>query len=181
MAYDQTVPNASHTPAQDQPVMQGNFLQIATSYNTDHIPLTSGSNVGYSNKTTYVSQASDPSGVASAGIAYSKIPVSHTELFYEGEAGTGKILQMTNQALTTASGEGFLAGGLQIRSGSAASNNGGVTTSFSSAFPTACISVVASGTNGGQPTNKISVIAKTASNFTLMSPLGEACLFIAIG
>jgi hypothetical protein len=189
MAYDTTIPAATHTPAQDQPLMQGNFLQIANSYNTDHIPLTSGSNIGFSNKTTYVNQASDPAAVASTGIVYSKTVGGHTELFYEGEAASGKILQITNQNLTTSSGEGFIPGGLQIRSGSASANGAGFFNTFSTAFPVMCLSVVAVPTNLGQKTNFIKVSGIGTTGFTLTAfnastggvGLGEACFFIATG
>ena len=90
MAYNDT-PLPTQTPSQSQPLMRQNFQQIGTSYNTDHIPLTSGSNVGYSNKLTLVSQSGDPGSVAGTGIFYTK--GSPAQAFFENAAA---ILQLTN-------------------------------------------------------------------------------------
>jgi hypothetical protein len=179
MAYNDT-PLPTETPAQSQPLIRQNFKQIADSYNTDHIPFT-GSPQGYSNKTTFVSQASDPTKVVNAGIAYTKTPAAHTELYYEGEAGTGSVLQITNQALTTASGEGFMPGGLQIRSGSSTASIAGVTVNFTSAFPVACVSVVVCAFNSGNQVN-VGSIAAGGGSFVAKSPQGNCSIFyIATG
>src|SRR5215469_11178606 len=87
MTYNTGIPAAGNTPAHDQPLMQQNFTQIATSYNTDHIALNSGSNAGFSNKTTLVQQGSDPANVVNAGIAYTKAVGARTELFYRPDGG----------------------------------------------------------------------------------------------
>jgi len=185
MAYNDT-PLATETPAQSQPLMRQNFQQIATSYNTDHIPLSSGTNVGYSNKNTLVSQLSDPGGVASAGIIYSKNVIyttpsaTHTELFYEGEVGTGSILPITNQTLVASSGQGMLPGGLQIRAAATSISNIPSIVSFNLQFPTSCISVVASNLSNG---NIVRITSITSTGFTAAAGAGGPVniVYIAVG
>lgn len=146
MAYDTTVPAAGHSGSQDYTPMRLNFQQIQTSFSIDHEPLAVGGGIeGYHKKSTYVA-GSDPAPVASAGIAYTKTVSGHTELFYEGEFATGSILQITNQALSAASGQGMLPGGLQIRTGVRPSGPG--TTVSYTPFPTATISVVCTSFGG---------------------------------
>lgn len=181
MSYDQNTPRPTETPAQSQPLMAGNFLQIATSYNTDHIPLTSGVNVGYSNKLTLVSQGSDPAKVVATGTAYSKTISTHPELFYEGGTeANSQILQVTNQLLTTASGQGMLPGGLQIRAGSGTASSGaGTTNTFNLTFPTGCIAVVANTIFGN---NSVGIGNITASTFVASTGSGSVSIYyIAIG
>jgi hypothetical protein len=79
MTYSNT-PLANQTPAASQPQMQQNFAQIATSYNTDHIPLTSGTNVGFHQQVTLASSVApgaqtDPNSIiySSAGTASSVV------------------------------------------------------------------------------------------------------------
>lgn len=185
MAYNDT-PLPTETPAQSQPLMRQNFQQIATSYNTDHIPLSSGANVGYSNKDTLVSQISDPGGVASAGIIYTKTPVSHTELFYEGESGTGKILQMTNQILTSSAGEGFMPGGVQIRVGTVSllCDNNTHSFNYSTVFPTGTVIGIASAGNSNM-TSLPQFISGSTSQITLKCNISGSptlnVVYIAIG
>jgi hypothetical protein len=47
MAYNSLVPTTGNTPAQDYVAIQGNFAQIAASYNTDHVALSGGTPQGF--------------------------------------------------------------------------------------------------------------------------------------
>lgn len=184
MAYNDT-PLPTDTPAQSQNPMRQNFQQIATSYNTDHVPLSAGSNVGYSNKDTLVSQGSDPGAVAAAGIIYTKTPTSHTELFYKGESGTGKILQMTNQSLTASAGEGFTPGGLQVRCGVGgipAGSPGTLAVTYGVVFPNNTIAVAVS-VNNANTIVQTDRSSYSASGFTAAANSGGGTNFawIAVG
>lgn len=53
MTYNIGIPASGNTPAHDQPLMMQNTNQIAISYNTDHVPLNSGSTVGQHVKVSF--------------------------------------------------------------------------------------------------------------------------------
>lgn len=83
MTYNNT-PLSNQTPAASQPQMQQNFLQIATSYNTDHVPLTSGSNVGFHQKVTIANVLSaGPGQIAPITSLYTKTVSGKPQLFFQ--------------------------------------------------------------------------------------------------
>lgn len=147
MAYDQTVPATGHSGSQDYNAIRGNFAQLQSTFSIDHEPIASGGGIdGFHKQAHLVSlgtTAGDPPKVTSAGIIYTRTPGTHTELFYEGEITTGKILQITDQSLTTASGEGFMPGGLQVRGGFNAVTVGSTKSISWTQFPVATVSVLA--------------------------------------
>jgi hypothetical protein len=158
MPYDPTTPVATETPAQSRPNIQGNFLQIATSYDFDHVPLNSGSNVGSSNKLTLYDQSlnlSLPTALANSDVLYSKTAGAMIELFLQRSAGTA--IQMTNgiarpSSLGHSTGwESFLPGGLLIKFFSTNTNGSGAVvfaTAGLSDFPNACDGAILTGANG---------------------------------
>jgi len=83
MPYDNTIPSASHTPAQDQGPMMSNFYQIGQSYNQDHVPLNSGTNVGLHTQVSLAAPATaSPAGSVSVfhstngmGTIFNGIPI----------------------------------------------------------------------------------------------------------
>lgn len=196
MSYNDT-PLSTETPAQSQPLMRQNFQQIANSYNTDHIPLTSGSNVGYSNKLTLVEQGSDPGGVNTTDIVYSKATTetqgittyTRDELFVRGYGFDNaapavpifKTSQITNQALLAASGEGFIPGGLQIRTGTKTGPGTNIPVTYT-AFPTATLTAFAI-SNGNSRTWDTSALGPGGFTANASSALGGGDVFfwLAIG
>ena len=155
MTYNLGIPAASNTPAHDQPLMQQNFAQIATSYNTDHVPLNSGSNAGFSNRITLVDQASGPGSAASQVVQYAKSVVypnaagTFSELFFQRD-GVGTEIQMTagpGNPVAALAGQTYLPGGIILQWGrttnTTGSSQGSLSVSFPNAFPTALFNIQA--------------------------------------
>ncbi len=91
MAYNDT-PLPNETPAQSQPLMRQNFQQIATSYNTDHVPLSSGTNVGMHTKVDFASPLSPfPTSAPNQSVAFIATQNGKTELFYNRDGLTPNI------------------------------------------------------------------------------------------
>ena len=189
--YDTSIPNASHTPAQDQPTMQGNFSQLATSYNTDHIPLQSGSNVGYSNKLTLVDQStSPPSGVSGSDVFYAATTSSTSLIELYLQRPSGSAIQFSSgtaqQGATANFGQSFIPGGFQIKWGFETVNTGAVIsyTAMSRGltnFPNATIGVVITPT-GSDFTQTSTDASLSASQFTIYTSKNALGVFwVAIG
>ncbi len=136
MAYNDT-PLPTETPAQSQPLMRQNFQQIATSYNTDHIPLTSVATVGFSNKLTLVDQSTNPSGlpggVAGSDVLYANTVGSLIELFLQRQAG-GPVQLTSGIPISGGNGSTFLPGGIILKWG--AKQPGQTGSSFPISFTT---------------------------------------------
>lgn len=184
MAYTNNIPASTDLISTSQGQIQANFTAIDSGttgtgigFARNHITMTDGTNGGLHNRVDYYQAVSSPSISGFVSSAYAKT-VTHAELFYKNAT---QDMQVTNSLLTAASGEGMLPGGLQIRSGSGSSNGAGISNSFSTAFPTGCIAVTATGRNASQPTNDIKVTAISTTAFTAKSAAGEAIYYIAIG
>lgn len=176
MAYNDT-PLPNETPSNSQPFIRQNFTAIANSWNTDHIPLSSGTNVGYSNKLTLVDQGgSPPAGVAGTDVLYSRTVNALIEMFLQRPAGTA--IQMTSGTTKQGSSvnfwQTFLPGGLQMRIGISSGNFTYVANGLDN-FPTATIGVVLT----GQSTATQNVTGTTNLGFNV-SGSGNY-YFIAIG
>jgi len=179
MAYNDT-PLPTETPSASQNLLRQNFNQIATSYNTDHVALTSAVNIGQHKQVTLANVlAADPNQIAPVCSVYTKTASGSPNLFFQNGALAANAIQLTRQGLTLASGEGFIPGGLQIRCGSGSASIAGTTNNFSSVFPTACIAVALAADNAN---NIVQVFTKAASNFSAKSAQGNCSLYyIAIG
>lgn len=117
MAYNDT-PLPTETPSASQNLLRQNFNQIAISYNTDHVALTSALNIGQHKQVTLANVlASDPNQVAPVSSVYTKTASGAPNLFFQNGVLATNVIQMTRQGLSSAAGQGFIPGGLQIRAG----------------------------------------------------------------
>lgn len=184
MVYNNNIPQPTDLISSSQPQILGNFNIIdsnvtgtGTGFSRNHVTMLDGTRGGLHFRVDFNAVTTTPSVVVFVGSAYVKT-VTNAELFYVNDT---QDMQITNSLLLASNSEGMLPGGVQIKGGTCNSNGSGIVNNFTTAFPNNCFSVVVSGTNGGQPTNKISVTAKSTASFTLKSALGEACYYIAIG
>lgn len=201
MAWNNNIPLATHKPSVDQPLMQQNFTQVQTSFSVDHVALGTAPD-GHHKQLTFDGTATGaitPAGTQSVlypDLDAANKPVSgRQELWYstvDPSVPAAVDLQITNSNLLSAGGSGMLPGGLQIRCGSNFSNGdpgNPSLVSFAPKFPTACISVVATGTSTGVQTATVKVDIVDNTKFHLISQkwtggtggTSELCKWIAIG
>lgn len=184
MAYNRSIPQATDLISNSQSQILGNFQAIdsgttgtGAGFSRNHITMTDATNGGLHNRVDYYQAVASPAIAGFVSSAYAKT-VTNAELFYKNST---LDMQVTNSLLTYTSGEGMAPGGVQFRCGTGSSNGSGISNPFSKAFPTSCISVVVTGQNGSQTTNKISVTSVSTTAFTAKSSLGESIYYIAIG
>lgn len=186
MAYNSAIPNASDLISSSQQQIKDNFSAIDSStfgFAVDHVTLTDGTNGGKHKQVTIVSPTTPAAPSGSVAIAYSKTASGISELHYRNATAE---TQITKSTLTTASGEGFVPGGLQIRAATATLNAQGDSFSFSTAFPTACIAVMVTNRASGNNLSYFGVTSSNASGFTLRKSDTDGSLpqnfaYIAIG
>ena len=179
MAYDRNIPQPTDLISNSQADLLANFQAIdsgttgtGTGFSRNHVTLTDGTNGGLHNRIDFYQALASP---AISGFVASEYPktVTNIELFYKNAT---QDMQISNSLLTAASGEGMLPGGLQIRCGGGTANN--TSTTFTTAFPNACIAVVATlNTSVGT----IQITAKSATAFTANSSSSGAMYYVAIG
>lgn len=187
MAYNDT-PLPTETPSQSQPLIRQNFQQIATSWNADHISLSSGANVGFSNKTTYVSQISDPGSVGSADVVYAKTINSIVELFVTRDGSPSPIQLSSGTVVSGGNGQTFLPGAIQIKWGQKPTGATGTSIPVSyitqglTNFPNATLVAFVIGNGNGRIYN-ISAASPTGFTVNANTSLGagDAFYWLAIG
>lgn len=180
MAYTNNIPQPNDQLSTSQPQILANFAAIdsgttgtGTGFSRNHVTLTNGTDGGLHYRVDFEAALSAPTITGFVSSAYPKTVVvttpssSNVELFYKN---TGSDIQLTSSALTASSGEGFIGGGLQIRSAFVGWPGQSGTISFSSRFPTACLSVVVSNANSGNNAATINVITNSATGFQVFSP-----------
>jgi hypothetical protein len=167
MAYNPNVPATGHNGSQDYQAMQGNFAQIATSYNTDHIPLNSGSHIGDHQKVTF--------GINSVPSS----PVSPPVMFTNIQDGAGQ-----NQYIVGTDGSVLLPMGIILKWGAVNFTTNSKVITFTPAFPNNVFSITLNGqTNIPASNGALSYGNQTVSGFTAFQPLNSAltATYIAIG
>lgn len=187
MAYNPNVPATGHNGSQDYQAMQGNFAQIATSYNTDHIPLNSGSHIGDHQKVTFGIN-SVPSSPVSPPVMFTNIqdgagtnlPGGIPQLFfYSGTATEGQ-----NQYIVGTDGSVLLPMGIILKWGAVNFTTNSKVITFTPAFPNNVFSITLNGqTNIPASNGALSYGNQTVSGFTAFQPLNSAltATYIAIG
>lgn len=189
MPYDDTVPATGSTPAQDYNAIRGNFAQVETSWNLNHLNLgTSGGDEGKHRFLNLLNQTVAGLGLPTTGAnelgIYADTSGSDTELFVRQES-SGSSFLLSKGTPTASSGEGSAYGGLQIRAGTGsvpAGTPGVQPISYSNPFSTATVVVVVSPLNANViiQTNNATY---TASGFSALANSGGGASFsyIAIG
>jgi hypothetical protein len=100
MVYNDT-PIPTDTPATSQPQMRQNFQTIASFYNVDHVPLSSGSNVGFHKQVTLQNAfntpgpGGDPGQVSPITSIYTKNIAGVLQLFFQNGALAANVAQLT--------------------------------------------------------------------------------------
>lgn len=187
MAYNPNVPATGHTAAQDYVDMQGNFAQIQTSYDTDHIPLNSGSNIGCHQKVTFGIN-SVPSSPVSPPVMFTNVQDGHGTglpggvpqlFFYSGTQANSQ-----NQYKVGTSGSVVLPMGIIMKWGTINFAGSSASVTFSDAFPTNILAISVTSQTSIPATNGIlSYGNQTTAGFTAYqnfnSPL--TATYIAIG
>jgi len=115
MAYTPNIPQAADNPSQSQPLILGNFQEIATAFNLNHGDFNAASQ-GKHEFLQMPEQGAAPVTAASEGALYTKDSGSQPELFWRDESN-GTEWQITNQATQTTNGSMLLPGGLLIQWG----------------------------------------------------------------
>lgn len=171
--YTTDIPAATHDPSVDQSPMQVNCNSIASILNQDLYGFGTG-NDGYHQQVTFPAVHSAPTVTPPAGIVTTQTSNSKSELFYTNSTANAQI---TNTSLSASAGEGMLPGGLLIKCG--VGSTAGAQT-FTTAFPTSCISVVATTSSSG---SQVNITAKSTTSFTAVaSPSGTVSYYwIAVG
>lgn len=188
MTYNPNIPLSTDYIGSSQQAIEDNFTELNTQFRVDHIAFNTGSGngSGFHRKITFSAPIGSPTIVATQGVAYPRtIPVTtpsstNTELFYKN---AGRDTQMTSSALLNTLGEGFIPGGLQIRSGIANYPGDAQFINFTKPFPTACVSVCACIANSGDLNSTINVVSFAANRFQVISPqrLQPNLTYIAVG
>lgn len=188
MAYNPNIPATGHNGAQDYSDMQGNFAQISTSYDTDHIPLNSGSNVGFHQQVTFGTN-NPPSSPVSPPVMFTNtqdgtgtgLPNSVPQLFFY----SGTAIQGQNNYVVGTSGSALLTMGIVIKWGVInITGNGPQPVTFISPFPNNCFCLSFSSLSTAPSINGIiSFDNKTNAGFDAYQngPASVTVTYIAIG
>jgi len=175
MTYYNT-PISTQTPAASQPEIQQNFIQIATSYNTDHVPFNTGGALQGFHKQVTISAplAADPNRASTVSSLYTKTFAGATQLFFQNGALAANVAQLTGNA--TLSGTMYTVispWGLIFKFGTGTAITAGVLQNFTPAFPTTCLGIVATAAVAGF-FSPVSVVINSASQFTAYTQAGGA-------
>lgn len=182
MAYDPNIPTANEFQDETQPIIQGNFQQLDTTFGVDHIKYSVTANNGKHTKATLVRQGSDPAVASTDALLYNKLSNSQSNIFFRNSAG---IYQMTGPMSATANGYTTLPGGIimQWAKFTAASNTGSI--NFVTAginFPAACFMVILQGDDNTTANENLLVTARTNTSFSFKSlNAGKLYTYLAIG
>lgn len=156
MAYNRNIPNATDLISNSQAQLKSNFQAIdsgttgtGAGFSRNHVTLTDGTNGGLHSKIDYYQGLDSPSVGGVSCLYATSITGGRTlgDLYYK--IGSND-LQITKSSLTPSAGEGFLPGGLQIRSGTGtipSGSPGTVTITYATPFPTNTIAVAVSTSN----------------------------------
>lgn len=147
-AYDETIPNPSHSPAQDVTQMQVNSASIDGIIAVDHIGF-GLANGGKHNQAQLATLGAIPAGLINGfETLYAKAAAGSGELYFtRGSSGTE--IQMTGPGapLAATNGYTFLPGGILVQWGLALATKNVLTTTLfvtdNKDFPNACFSVFA--------------------------------------
>ena len=185
MTYNPNIPQSTDFISASQPEILENFIQLNTQFGVDHQAYWTGSanGDGHHKQVTFDNSVSPSAPGGTQSIAYPHL-VTNQEFFFQNAS---KAVQVTNTVLNNTSGEGFMPGGLQMRVGTGTFSGGGPGTSsvnFSSAFPSTCLVVCATGRDTpSTEANAVNCTSISRTGFTANRNSGVGAIFnyIAIG
>lgn len=187
MTFTPNVPQATQTISGTQQAINNNFLCLENAVNgftKDHVTMTDSTDGAAHKKLTFTGSVSPvPSAVGTYSYLYPNA-VTNQELFF---ANAQDVVQMTDTSLDSTSGEGFIAGGVQVRAAIgdfASSALTSPTIPFSTAFPTACVAITVTGINSSttqQTTYAVSSISTSGFVVTRTQPFGDTFYYVAMG
>lgn len=194
VAYNRNIPQPTDLLSSSQGQLLANFQTIdsgttgtGVGFARNHITMTDGTNGGLHNRVDFYQALSSPtvSGFVSSAYPFSITDTgssAQNELYYKNAS---KDLRITDSNLTTASGEGMMPGGLQIRTGTVngfVADNANHTIGYSIRFPTATIVVMTTASNSDY-THPVQTSGTGATGFSAKSAEGGTLNFhyVAIG
>jgi hypothetical protein len=139
MTFNPNIPAAGDQPAQSQSQMLTNFGQLNVIFDQDHVTFDAAASGdrGKHEKSTYVTQASDPTTLVNELVLYAKTVSGQTNLYARRESN-GTVIQLTfGNPVASSSGSTFLAGGVILKWGTVSILNGAssAVVTFGTAFP----------------------------------------------
>lgn len=165
MAYTQNIPQTGDSPTDSQPLILGNFQEIATAFNLNHGDF-NGGNQGKHEFVQMPEQGAAPATAAAEGAVYTKDVSGATQLFWREES-SGTEYQMTNQQVF-GSGQGSitLPGGLTLKYGFDTNPGTTKTVTFTAPFASAVYSVTSTAVQpASSPDDSIHVRAVGVASF----------------
>ena len=180
MVYDPNIPQPADALSDSQADIQENFAQLNTQFGEDHVSLTSGSNNGKHNKSTYIEQTADPSTSSDEIALYSKDVTGNTRIFMRQETN-GTIFQLSgSDPVNSLNGRTFLPGKILMQWGSVAAATNGTVVNFGVSFSSNAYSVQVM--TIGNTSNIYSIDTITSSSFRYISNGGSFNIrWMAIG
>lgn len=176
MPYNDT-PLPTEAPATSQPLMRQNFQQIATSYNEDHVPLSSATNVGFHSQVHFSSVSAQSIPADPISILYTNNDASgHPQLFYLNSQNSN---QFTANSIA---GSVTLMGGIIMKWGIAGAGQSSVTfTTTPKDFINSIFNIQLTGYATGAVFNVIGTPTVAGFSFSPAVPGGSQLYWIAIG
>jgi hypothetical protein len=115
--YQPNIPLATDKPSVSQGDIETNFQVIDEAWSIDHVPLENDTNQGFSNKTSFIAQASDPTPAAGIGALYVKTIAAPGDesLFYVNN--DGPVIRVTGPTLDAKPVYAMIPGGILLQWG----------------------------------------------------------------
>jgi hypothetical protein len=184
MAYNTLVPTTGHSASQDYQAMQGNFAQIQNSFSVNHTPLASGGGTeGFHTKVQFPAVISDPGLASPQSSLYIKAVSGLSQLFFQNGALAANIVQLTGNAVLTASEYTIVTPwGLILKFGIGSASNAGDVNNFAVAFPNSGIGVMITPRHAGALSSAVTGPSTTQFTGWLQAgPGSQAVYYFAWG
>lgn len=154
------IPNAPNDPADDQPEMKKNFVNINSFLKVDHVDPGAANN-GY-HKQIHMSNQSAPGVGTATGVLYANAAGGNSWPFWQNALGSVSLL--TGKPTLGTNGVVYLPGGIILQWGLTALVGAPATITFTPPFPGACLNVGGSlAYTGTIPSNFENFFIDTAS------------------
>lgn len=186
--YNPIIPQPTDKLSASQGQLLVNFTELNSQFGVDHTSFNnSGSNGdGKHKKCTLKEQSPAPTAGANEMVLYTaEDPTTNVSDCFLGRESAGDILRISDSNLVPSAGNGRTVDGLQIRCAVVNMTSQNQVFTFSKAFPSSCIAVLATNTLTGNKDLQINVTAKTTTSFTAFavgsSSLPVSFAYVAIG